>query len=549
MKKITLLFLFLIGSITSSFGQLSQDFEGAWPPADWTISSTNVDATWTDEPDFGIEGTSATVHYDFDQDESLISPVFTVPTGAPSLKFKLQMSYYWSVDPNNNYDFLVSISNDGGATWTQIWSEDDLGVFVSFDVLDISIPLTAYAGSTNAQLKFQYVGNDGADLLIDNIEVAIPPTSAPDCATLTAPADLATGVDYTVPVVLTWDAPTTGAAVASYDVYLDTNTTPTTLLGNTGVLTTASITGLLASTTYYWTVISKNDAGSATGCTTFSFTTGANQFAPYCGPLTFTSNVEPITLVNFAGINNVTSPTLNGTPAHENFIAITGNVTAGSAYTITLKGNTDGGFTNRFIVYADWNQDGDFADAGEAYPITQTIVGSTGVDAISATQSLDVPPTALPGTTRMRVKKIFGTTNYADPCLGTAYGQVEEYSLIVAPAPLDTPDYVNLQYPGSATIAQGGSTTVYGQVYEAGLTDVAPNIDGQAPGITAWVGYDATNTNPNTWTTWVPTTWNSGSIEIMTNIKLQWCYFSSRNYYYATRFQLNGVPMHRRNYC
>ena len=37
---------------------------------------------------------------------------------------------------------------------------------------------------------------------------------------------------------------------------------------------------------------------------------------------------------------------------------------------------------------------------------------STGVDAIQATQSLLVPPTALTGTTRMRVKKIFGKIRY-----------------------------------------------------------------------------------------------------------------------------------------
>ena len=272
---------------------------------------------------------------------------------------------------------------------------------------------------------------------------------------------------------------------------------------------------------------------------------GFAQFpAPYCGPITFTSNVEPITLVNFAGINNVTSPAADGTqPAHEDFTLITGNVTAGSAYTITLKGNSDGAFTNRFMVFADWNQDGDFADAGEAYTITQTIVGSTGVDAIIATQSLQVPPDALVGTTRMRVKKIFGTTNYTDPCLGTSYGQAEDYSLTVAPLPPDLPDYANLQFPATATFAQSGSVTVYGQVYKGGLTDVAPNIVGQAPGINAWVGISpiGSNTNPNTWTMWVPATWNSGAVG--NNDEYQASIGSTLvpgTYYYATRFQLNG---------
>jgi hypothetical protein len=76
---------------------------------------------------------------------------------------------------------------------------------------------------------------------------------------------------------------------------------------------------------------------------------GFAQFpAPYCGPITFTDNVEPITLVNFAGINNSTDATAGTTnPEHEDFTAIVGNVVAGSSYSITLKGNTDGSWTTK----------------------------------------------------------------------------------------------------------------------------------------------------------------------------------------------------------
>lgn len=107
----------------------------------------------------------------------------------------------------------------------------------------------------------------------------------------------------------------------------------------------------------------------------------------------------------------------------------------------------------------------------------------------------------------------------------------------------DSPDYANLQFPATLTFAQGGSGIVYGQIYEAGLTDVAPNITGQAPGITAWVGISpiGSNTNPNTWTTWVPATWNSGSVgnndEYQATIGAT---LLPGTYYYATRFRLNS---------
>ena len=542
MKKITLLFLFFIGGISTSFGQLSQDFE-TWPATGWTIESTNTAHTWEGvaEVDGGIVGNGAQVLYDFDQDESLISPVFTVPAGSPSLKFKVALSYYWAVDPNNNYDAIVSISTDGGGTWTELWTEDDLGAFTNWVPYDVSIPLAAYAGQTNAKIKFQYIGDDGAALYIDEVNIAIPPSVAPDCVTQTAPANAATGVDYTGAVNLEWTAAATGTAVESYDVYLDTNAAPTTLLGNQVELE-RGVTGLLPTTTYYWKVVAKNAAGDAVGCSVFSFTTMANPVAPYCGPFTWEFNVEPISLVNFAGINNITDPTINGTPSHEAFFAVpTGNVTAGSSYTITLQGNTGGDWTDRFIVFADWNHDGDFADLDEAYPITQTITNSTGVDAIVATQSLLIPPSALAGNTRMRVKKIFGTVDYTDPCLGAGFGQGEDYTLAVTAAPSDLPDYVSLQWPPVLEITLGNSGTVYGQVYEAGLTDVIPNIAGQTPGITAWVGYSATDTNPNTWTNWTAATWNATYVG--NNDEYQAAIGSDLTpgtYYYATRFQLNG---------
>ena len=42
-----------------------------------------------------------------------------------------------------------------------------------------------------------------------------------------------------------------------------------------------------------------------------------------------------------------------------------------------------------------------------------------------------IPSTALAGTTRMRVKQLFGTTNIENPCLGSGFGQFEDYSLNV----------------------------------------------------------------------------------------------------------------------
>ncbi|MCF6132078.1 T9SS-dependent choice-of-anchor J family protein [Flavobacterium wongokense] len=541
MKKITLLFLFLIGSITSSFGQFTEGFESGIPGT-WTVINDGDANTWvafTTPTVFVLDGTtsavitySATAHDDY-----LITPAITVVAGVND-RFSFWARSF-DVDYPEEFDLVVSTTTPTNGAFTDVIdtvapnSADTTYTEYTYD-------LSAYVGQT-IYIGMHSTTTDKWRISVDHVVNDALPSAAPDCVTLTAPANAATGVDYLAGITLTWDAATTGVPAASYDVYLDTNAAPTTLLGNTTALT-GTVNGLLASTTYYWKVVAKNLAGEATGCSVFSFTTMANPVAPYCGPITFTNNVEPITLVNFAGINNVTDPTLNGTPDHEIFASPTGAVTAGSSYTITIQGNTDGNFTNRFMVFADWNQDNDFADADEAYTITQTITNSTGTDAITATQSLLVPPTALAGSTRMRVKKIYGTTNYTDPCLGTGFGQVEDYTLVVTAAPSDLPDYANLQWPPTGTIVQGaGTVTVYGQVYEGGLTDVAPNIVGQAPGINAWVGYSTDDTNPNTWTNWFPATWNSGAVG--NNDEYQYALGTgllAGTYYYATRFQLNG---------
>ena len=177
------------------------------------------------------------------------------------------------------------------------------------------------------------------------------------------------------------------------------------------------------------------------------------SLAPYCGPLEFSTAVEPITKVTFAGINNTSSANTEGVAPHEDFTAKVGTVARGSSHSITLKGNTVGYETNRFVVFIDWNNNGVLDDAGEVYQITQLLINSTGNDNKEVTQVLAVPANAVIGNTRMRIKKIFGNTNYTNPCLGASYGQAEDYTITVTAA-LDMADFNKVQiqvYPNPAT--------------------------------------------------------------------------------------------------
>jgi hypothetical protein len=154
--------------------------------------------------------------------------------------------------------------------------------------------------------------------------------------------------------------------------------------------------------------------------------------APYCNiSFTSTNGIEPITLVQFAGINNPSAATIGGN-ALEDFLSLSGDVTAGVTYPITVNGNTGGNYTNYFRVYIDWNQNNDFTDPGESYDLG-SIVNNNGTGPV-LTSSIAVPVTALGGTTRMRVMKRFNTYP-TGPCqTGAGYGQGEDYTLNVTAA-------------------------------------------------------------------------------------------------------------------
>ncbi len=116
-------------------------------------------------------------------------------------------------------------------------------------------------------------------------------------------------------------------------------------------------------------------------------------------------------------------------------------------------------------------------------------------------------------------------------------------SIVCGVPSLDQPDYVNLQWPGSQSVVAGTNFTVYGQVWEPGLTDVEPGLSGQAAGIQAWIGINNENTDPSTWTNWIAAEHNPNSVgnndEYSASIGGN---LMPGVYYYATRFRLSTGP-------
>ena len=375
----------------------------------------------------------------------LISPQIAISGTTPTLYWKSRSS---DVAPYQD-GYKVMLSTNGGNTVA------DFTVTLFTIAADTnawktnSVNLSAYKGSN---VRIAYVNNslDKNLLLIDDISISEPVVATiPNCATLNTPANAATNVAFgTTP--LTWTAPTTATAPTGYKVYFGTNPASLSLLTTTAATATGiNINGTAASTTYYWRIVPTNAVGDATGCPTNSFTTKVNEFLPYCaGSLLFSSGIEPITSVKFSDLVNTSPVATVGATAHENFISKVATVEQGKTYPITFEGYTGAAgntFTTKFIVFIDWNEDGDFADAGEVYfdtaATTVALVGSTGTDGKTAVGNIAVPAGATPGNKRMRIKKNFSaTTFYLSPCYSsgttvaatsgtTGYGQAEDYTI------------------------------------------------------------------------------------------------------------------------
>lgn len=366
----------------------------------------------------------------------LISPQVQITAGAgASLSF-------WAKSCDATYGaekfkVLVSTTGTDVASFTAISPVVTTPADVTWH--EYTYNLNTYAGQ-QIYVAIQCTSADQFGFAIDDFKITstAAPTTAPSCAVLTSPVNAATGV--AVAPTLSWAA---SVGADSYDVYFDTNANPTTLVGNVTATNYTGPNNLALNTTYYWKVVPKNTVGAATGCTIYSFTTTAT--VSYCGPLVYSSGVEPITSVVFGGLTNTSAAAIGGT-AHEFFLDKIAQVNREGTFPIKLQGNTDGtAYTNKFIVFIDWNQDGDFLDAGETYfdtaATTISVTASTGVDGQEAIGNIVVPANALLGNTRMRIKKNFGaTTFYNNPCFSagtlavganTGYGQAEDYTVNV----------------------------------------------------------------------------------------------------------------------
>ena len=312
------------------------------------------------------------------------------------------------IDYNNDNDF----DDAGELVWSKAASTTT-PVSGSF-----SIPTTASSGATRMRVAMRYNTIPAACGAFDygqvedytvNLTTTAADTTAPSTPTLSASGTTQTSTN------LSWTAATDNVGVTGYDVYQGA-TLLTTVTG-----TTYNVTGLTASTAYSFTVKAKDAAGNLSASSnTVSVTTLANTTVTYCTSQGNNTADERIGRVQFGTINNAST----GTAGYENFTAISTNVVRGTANTITITPTWTGTvYSEGYAVFIDYNNDGDFLDAGENV-FTRTATKTTPVSG-----SITIPAGTSLGEKRMRVSMKYN--GVPTSCETFSYGQVEDYTINV----------------------------------------------------------------------------------------------------------------------
>jgi len=212
---------------------------------------------------------------------------------------------------------------------------------------------------------------------------------------------------------------------ADFEVSLDNSTysqTPLTLTQSGGVVNYVQVYMRLKAGLAVGTYANEVIAFSSLNASTVNLTvSGTVTPAGYCSAAGDNSAYS-ITQVNFNTINNSSAK-----PApYSDYTSQSTNVLVGSTYPLTVNVNTNGNNQVFAKAWIDWNNDGDFVDAGESFDlgsVTNVANGKTSLCPLNIT----VPAGAVVGATRMRVacnywQAVFG------PCSGET-GEVEDYTI------------------------------------------------------------------------------------------------------------------------
>lgn len=149
----------------SAIASYSEGFEGSFPPAGWTVSTTLPGYTWEQRDIDPYEGLyHAFVQWQAGslQDEALS---FTQTVDVAGGEYVLQFQAHGSVGQTWDLNDTQTVEVDGLVVW-----DFDSSATLYQEYENFAVDLSAYDGST-VTITFRYVGNDGDTYYVDDVRV------------------------------------------------------------------------------------------------------------------------------------------------------------------------------------------------------------------------------------------------------------------------------------------------------------------------------------------------------------------------------------------
>lgn len=164
-----------------------------------------------------------------------------------------------------------------------------------------------------------------------------------------------------------------------------------------------------------------------------AFLPSSRVSAQYCIP-TYGNLCSSGDLINNFSFNTILNNNSNCNSQVNNYIYynnLSTTVAPGQTYALSMQSGSAWG--QGFGVWIDYNQDNDFDDTGEFIYASPT--SGTGV----YNGNVTIPISAIPGTTRLRVRCAFSATVAAtESCTNITWGETEDYNVVIqTPGPND----------------------------------------------------------------------------------------------------------------
>jgi hypothetical protein len=275
---------------------------------------------------------------------------------------------------------------------------------------------------SSARIMVKGSGNVFFDLNTENFSIF----EGVDCTSVAIPANLQANTITTSTANINWD-PQLGA---EYDLqYREVGMTSWFIIEDL-IVSNSDLTGLSPSTEYEVQVRSKCPNDTPTAYSPSLFFTTEDIILDYCDSQGNIQEDEYISRVDFESIDNISADENGG---YSDFTAISTQVFKEQDYPISITPFwTDQVFEEAYAVWIDFNQNGDFGDAGELV-FTQSPTTSTIVSGI-----INIPLSALEGSTRMRVSMKYD--EIPNPCETFQFGEVEDYTVVILDQNLNIED-------------------------------------------------------------------------------------------------------------